>query len=124
MVVTSLKRPPKSLYQDEYCPRGDMENRIKEQMMLFSERTSATAWNANQFRLLLSAIAYVLMLNLRQIALAGTKMAKAQINSIRLKIIKVGAVIVKKASRIHFHMSSSYPLKEMFNLMYQRLACG
>lgn len=124
MVVTSLKSPPKCLYQDEYCPRGDMENRIKEQMMLFSSRTSATAWNANQFRLLLSAIAYVVMLNLRQLALAGTKMAKAQINSIRLKIIKVGAVIVKKASRIHFHMSSSYPLKEMFNLMYQRLACG
>ena len=124
MVVTSLKSPPKSLYQDDYCPRGDMENRIKEQMMLFSDRTSATAWDANQFRLLLSAIAYVLMLNLREIALVGTEMAKAQIQSIRLKIIKIGAVIVKKASRVYFHMSSSYPLKELFNLMYQRLACG
>ena len=113
-VVTNLPGDPQELYDKVYCGRGEMENRIKEQMQLFSERTSAHQWWANQWRLLLSALAYTLMEAMRRLALKGTKWARAQCHTLRLKLIKIGAVIVRNTRTIHFHLSESYPWAQSF----------
>lgn len=113
-VVTSLKCNAEKIYTKVYCARGDMENRIKEQMSLFSGRTSCHAWWANQFRLLLSGFAYVLIERLRHFALKGTDLARAQVGTIRLKIIKIGGVIIKNTRRIKIMLSSSYPYQQLF----------
>jgi len=121
-IVTNLDGDAKTLYEDVYCARGDMENRIKEQQLgLFADRTSASAWWANQFRLMLSSIGYVLMENMRRTALKGTEFAKSQMTTIRLKLLKIGAVIVKNTRRIKFMFSSSYPWQEEFMLIANRL---
>jgi hypothetical protein len=92
-----------------------MENRIKEQQLgLFSDRTSAHGWWANQFRVLLSAAAYVLMETIRRVALAGTELARAQVGTIRLKLLKVGTVIVRNTRRIRLLFSSAYPHQALF----------
>jgi len=92
-----------------------MENRIKEQQLgLFSDRTSAHEWWANQFRLLLSSCAYVLIEMLRRLGLVGTDLAHAQVQTIRLKLLKLGAVIVRNTRRIRIWFSSSFPLQELF----------
>ncbi len=121
-VVTNLPGNPQELYDKVYCGRGEMENRIKEQMQLFSERTSAHQWWANQWRLLLSALAYTLMEAMRRFALKGTKWARLQCHSLRLKLIKIGAVIVRNTRTIHFHLSESYPWASLFNHAARRLA--
>ncbi len=109
-VVTTLKGDPQQLYEDVYCQRGDMENRIKEQqLMLFADRTSCQAMLANQFRLLLSGLAYTLLDALRRIALAGTEMATAQSDTLRLKLIKVAARVRVTARRVVFHLASCCP---------------
>jgi hypothetical protein len=114
-VVTSLQGQAQGLYDQLYCARGEMENRIKEQQLgLFSDRTSAHEWWANQFRLLLSSCAYVLVEMLRRIGLVGTELAHAQVQTIRLKLLKLGAVIVRNTRRIRIWFSSSFPLQELF----------
>lgn len=120
-VVTSLTQTPKHLYDKIYCARGDMENRIKEQQLLFSERTSCHEWWPNQFRLLLSGFAYTLMERLRQIALCGTELAKAQVNTIRLKLFKIGGVVLRNTRRVRIMLSSAYPHKDLFSRAVARL---
>ena len=114
-VVTSLLEDPKSLYQQRYCARGDMENRIKEQQFLFSDRTSCHRWWPNQFRLLMSGLAYTLVNGLRRLALKGTELAKAQVNTIRLKLFKVAAIVVKNTRRLRFLLPENYPYQEVFS---------
>ena len=114
-VVTNLPEPPQHVYDKRYCPRGEMENRIKEQQLyLFADRTSCHRWWPNQFRLLLSALAYLLMEAIRRLALAGTELARAQCSTIRLKLLKIGAVIIRNTRRIRFMLSSAYPFRSLF----------
>ena len=120
-VVTNLPGDPQELYDKVYCARGEMENRIKEQMQLFSERTSAHQWWANQWRLLLSGLAYTLIEALRRLALKGTQWGRLQCHSLRLKLIKIGAVIVRNTRTIHIHLSESYPWASLFNHAARRL---
>jgi hypothetical protein len=114
-VVTSLEGDARQLYDEGYCARGEMENRIKEQQLgLFSDRTSCHAWWANQFRVLLSAAAYVLMETIRRVGLKGTELARAQVGAIRLKLLKIGTVIVRNTRRIRLFFSSAYPYRQLF----------
>ena len=92
-VVTNLGGRGQELYDGLYCQRGEMENRIKEQQLdLFADRTSCHKWRPNQFRLILASLAYNLIEAIRRLALAGTEMARAQAGTIRLKLLKIGAV--------------------------------
>jgi hypothetical protein len=122
-VVTNVPGDPQSLYEDVYCQRGEMENRIKEQQLgLFADRTSCHRFPANQFRLLLSSAAYVLVQALRRTALAGTELARAQVGTIRLKLLKVAARVVVSVRRVAFHLSSSYPYQAVFREVLARLS--
>lgn len=124
-VVTNLEGQAQELYDKVYCARGEMENRIKEQQLgLFSDRTSCHGWWANQFRVLLSAAAYVLMEAIRRIGLGGTDLQRAQVGTIRLKLLKIGAVIVRNTRRIRLFFSSAYPYKEPFKSACVALASG
>jgi len=121
-VVTNRSDDPATLYDGIYCQRGEMENRIKEQQRgLFADRTSCSDWWANQFRLLLASLAYTLMQTIRAVGLVGTELAAAQCTTIRLKLFKVGAAIVRSVRRIRFLLSSSYPYRELFELVALRL---
>jgi Transposase DDE domain group 1 len=114
-VVTNVPGGPQELYEDVYCQRGEMENRIKEQQLgLFADRTSCHRFLANQFRLLLSSAAYVLMQALRREALSGTELARAQVGTIRLKLLKVAARVAVSARRVVFHLASGYPYRAVF----------
>jgi hypothetical protein len=107
-VVTSLARetwPAQQLYEVNYCGRGDMENRIKEQFSLFADRVSAETMRANQMRLYLSAIAYVLVSGLRRLGLKATELAEAQVSTIRTKVLKIGAQIRVTARKIWVSMA-------------------
>lgn len=115
--------PARELYEQMYCARGDMENRIKEQMMLFAERVSTATMRANQLRLYLSAAAYVLMQGLRRLALQGTEFATAQVNTIRLKLLKIGANVRLSVRRVWISMSSGYPYQSLFETLWLRLRC-
>lgn len=122
-VVTNLPGRSRDLYDRIYCARGDMENRIKEQQLyLFADRTSCSKWWANQFRLLLSSLAYVLFDTMRRTALAGTELAHAACETIRLKLLKIGAVVTRNTRRVRLMLSSAYPYKNIFNLVAHRLA--
>jgi hypothetical protein len=117
-VVTSLS-PEEfdavTLYEKEYCARGEMENRIKEQQLyLFADRTSAETMRANQLRLWLSSLAYTLMATLRQKALAGTELASARCDTIRLKLLKIGAQVRVTVRKVWLSLSEAYPLREVF----------
>jgi len=114
-VVTNLPGDPQGLYDDLYCQRGDMENRIKEQQLdLFAGRTSCHSFLSNQFRLLLSSAAYVLLESLRRLGLEGTELARAQAGTIRLKLLKIGARITWSVRRIVLHLAGGYPFKQLF----------
>ena len=117
-VVTSLapeQAEARPLYEELYCARGDMENRIKEQqLMLFADRTSCHDFQANQFRLLLSSCAYVLVQALRRIALTDTELGKAQVSTIRLKLLKIAARVTTSVRRVVFHLASPYPYQQLF----------
>jgi hypothetical protein len=116
-VVTSLSPEEigaRTLYEDKYCERGEMENRIKEQFELFADRTSTATMRANQLRLWLSALTYVLMNEVRRVGLAGTKMAQAQCSTIRTRLLKVGALVKVSVRRVLVSLSSSFPLRELF----------
>jgi hypothetical protein len=119
-LVVNVPGDPQELYEDVYCQRGDMENRIKEQQLdLFADRTSCHRFLANQFRLLLSAAAYVLVQALRRTALPATDLAKAQIGTIRLKLLKVAARVLVTARRVVFHLASSYPFRSQFQAVFE-----
>jgi hypothetical protein len=122
-VVANVPGDPQELYEEVYCQRGEMENRIKEQQLdLFADRTSCHRFLANQFRLLLSSAAYVLVQALRREALVGTELARAQVGTIRLKLLKVAARVVVTVRRVMFHLSSSYPYQAAFREVFERLA--
>jgi len=114
-VVTSLTGEGQDLYEKVYCARGEVENRIKEQQLgLFADRTSCHDFVANQFRLLLSSLAYVLIETLRRVGLAGSELAQAQVSTIRLKLLKIGAQVQRSVRRIVIHLSEAFPLAELF----------
>jgi hypothetical protein len=114
-VVTSLSGDCAELYDQMYCARGEAENRIKEQQLdLFSDRTSCMNWLPNQLRVLLSSLAYTLMTAIRRLALSGSKLARACCGTIRLKLFKIGAVVVRNTRRVHLMLSSAYPLQGLF----------
>jgi hypothetical protein len=122
-VVTNLSGDGKALYEKLYCARGEMENRIKEQQLdLFADRTSCHRWWPNQFRLLLSSLAYMLLEAIRRLALRGTELANAYVGTLRLKLLKVGAVILRNTRRIRFLLSSAYPHQRLFLHVAARLA--
>ncbi len=121
-VVTNLEGVPQSLYDDLYCARGEAENRIKEQQLgLFADRTSCHDFTANQFRVLLSAAAYVLIEHVRRVGLAGTELANAQVSTIRLKLLKIGACIRCSVRRVLLHLASGFPRKSLFAEVLTRL---
>jgi hypothetical protein len=121
-VVTNLTGDPQQLYEKVYCVRGEMENRIKEQQLdLFADRTSCSLWWPNQFRLLLSTLAYTLMNAIRRIALQTTELAQATCATIRLKLFKVGAVVIRNTRRVKLLLSSSYPYQALFQSVCQKL---
>ena len=124
-VVTSLSKEQivaSALYEDLYCARGDMENRIKEQQLaLFADRTSAHQMAVNQLRLWFSSVAYVLMAELRRLGLEGTALARAQCDTMRLKLLKIGARIRVTSRRVWVMLSSAYPHKAVFLQAFQQL---
>ena len=124
-VVTSLKRSEagaRHLYEKIYCARGEMENRIKEcQLDLFADRTSSATMQANQLRLWFASMAYVLLCGLRRIGLAHTQFAEATCGTIRLKLLKIGALVRVSVRRIKIAMASACPWQDAFELAYARL---
>lgn len=124
-VVTSVSADEKSasvLYEDVYCQRGDMENRIKEQQLwLFADRTSSSKMRANQIRLWFSSVAYMLISALRRLGLAGTEMSSAQSGTIRLKILKIGALIKVTFRKIWVSFAEGYPYEKIFARAYENL---
>ena len=123
-IVTNLKgKKAKRLYCQTYCARGRMENFIKDHKnVLHSDRTSCHKFEANQFRLFLHSAAYTLVHTLQHRGLKGTEFAKAQFDTIRLKVLKVGARVVEKATRIKFHFPAAFPLKHIWATMAENLA--
>ena len=124
-VVTNLTGNAQRIYDRLYCARGEMENRIKEQQLgLFADRTSCHTWWANQFRLLLSSLAYTLLETIRRVALHGTALARAQCGTLRLKLLRIGAIVLRNTRRIRLLLSSAYPNRELFCLVAARLKPG
>ena len=114
-VVTNLAGDPKGLYDDLYCQRGEAENRIKEaQVGLFATRTSCQVFAANQLRVLLAALGYVLIERLRALALQGTVLATAQVDTLRIKLLKVAAVVKRNTRRIRLYLASNWPSAGIF----------
>ena len=124
-IVTNLPKeewPGKELYEETYCARGEMENKIKEQQLyLFADRTSAGKFEANQLRLWFSSLAYVLFSGLRRMGLKGTELEKARSDTIRLKLLKLGAQVKVTVRRLWLKLSSSDPLKELFRKVWKNL---
>ena len=122
-ITTSLAGEGRQLYEQTYCARGEVENRIKEQQLgLFADRTSCHDFVANQFRLLLSSLAYVLIETLRRTCLATTELARAQVSTIRLKLLKIGALVQRSVRRIVIHLSESFPMREVFQTLAATLS--
>ncbi|MBI2748783.1 MAG: IS1380 family transposase [Burkholderiales bacterium] len=114
-VVTNLTGAPQALYDDLYCQRGEAENRIKEaQVGLFATRTSCQQFQSNQLRMLLAALGYVLIERLRALALKGTKLATAQVDTLRIKLLKLAAVITRNTRRICLYLASNWPSADIF----------
>jgi hypothetical protein len=125
-VVTSLPLsswPVRELYEQLYCARGEMENRIKEQLSLFSDRLSTESLRANQLRLYLSSLAYVLVEALRRVGLAGTEGAEYQVETIRLRLLKIAAQVRITARKIWIRYSKAYPWKNTFVSAWAALRC-
>jgi hypothetical protein len=112
-----------ALYEKTYCARGEMENRIKEQLGLFADRMSTESLRANQLRLYFSSLAYVLVHALRRLALVGTQWAHAQVQTIRLRLLKIAAEVRLSVRRIWVSYSKAYPWKEMFATAWLALRC-
>ena len=125
-VVTSLAGEAwaaQALYEELYCARGDMENRIKEQLSLFADRVSSETMRANQMRLYLSTMAYVLVSGLRRVGLKATELAQAQVATIRTKLLKIGAQIRVTVRKVWVSMASSYPWQELYQQVWANLRC-
>jgi hypothetical protein len=125
-VVTSLAAEGwarRELYEDLYCARGDMENRIKEQFVLFADRVSASTMRANQLRIYLSVMAYTLVCGLRRLGLKATELATAQVGTIRLRLLKIGAQVRVTVRKVWVQMASSYPYQALFQQVWQQLRC-
>jgi hypothetical protein len=124
-VVTSYSKDEydaRTLYEKEYCARGEMENRIKEQQLyLFSDRTSTRYLRSNQLRLYLSAMAYVLLETFRRVGLKGTEMEHAQCNTIRLRLLKIGASVRISVRRIALSLAGGYPYQHIFAMAHRNL---
>ena len=124
-VVTSLpasKITPSLLYTKKYCPRGEMENRLKEQQLdLFADRTSTQTFDSNQLRLWLSSIAYILMQTFRQNCLSKTSFAQATVGTIRLSFLKLGARITISCRRILIAIATAYPYQDILGIAYLRI---
>ena len=121
-LVTNIAGDPRALYEDHYCPRGDMENRIKEQQLgLFADRTSCHDFAANQFRVLLAAAAYVLFDHIRRTALVGSELERAEVSTIRLRLLRIGALVQKTVRRIVVRIASGFPGQELFQRVAMRL---
>jgi hypothetical protein len=127
-IVTSLSMqqwPARELYEDCYCARGECENRIKEaQLDLFADRLSAATFRANQLRLWLASAAYVLMHTLRRVGLVGTPLARACANTIRLKLLKIGAVVTVSVRRVRLAMSEASPHQREFIAAFHALSAA
>ena len=114
-VVTNLAGEPQALYDDLYCQRGEAENRIKEaQVGLFATRTSCQHFQGNQLRMLLAALGYVLIERLRALALVGTALATAQVDTLRIKLLKLAAVVTRNTRRIRLYLASNWPSADVF----------
>jgi len=125
-VVTSLTSEAweaRVLYEELYCQRGEMENRVKEQFQLFSDRLSTHWLWSNQLRLSLSAFAYVLIDTLRRVGLPGTEMAQAEVNTIRLQLLKIGAIVRISVRKIWVSLASAHPAAMLFARVYAALRC-
>jgi hypothetical protein len=125
-VVTSLTSEEwqaQALYEELYCERGNMENRIKEQFSLFADRVSAETMRANQMRLYLSAMAYILISGLRRLGLKATELAQAQVSTIRTKLLKIGAQIRVTVRKVWVSMASSYPWQDLYQRVWANLRC-
>jgi hypothetical protein len=125
-VVTSLTSEQwagQKLYEQFYCARGEMENRIKEQMCLFADRLSTDEMKGNQLRLYFSAFAYTLIEALRRLGLKGTEWAQAQVDTIRTKLLKIGAIVRISVRRIVLQLSSAYPWKDVYAHVFHALRC-
>jgi Transposase DDE domain group 1 len=123
-VVTSLSAeawPAPALYEELYCARGEMENRIKEQLMLFADRTSTAYLRSNQLRLYFSSVAYVLLQMLRRLGLVGTELAKAQCTTIRLKLLKIGALMRISVRKVWVSLADGYPYVALFRQVHEKL---
>ncbi len=124
-ILTTLQGDPQHLYDRLYCARGEMENRIKEcQLGLFGTRLSCHRFVANQFRLLLASMAYILLERMRTLGLAGTELASAQAQTLRTKLLKAGAIIIRNTRRIRFFISSSFAHQEAFLQVARHFASG
>ena len=118
----SVARNPEEFYREMYCMRGEMENRIKEQQLcLFADRTSCTKFMANQFRLMLSSLSYVLVDGLRRLGLAGSKQSRWRVDTIRLRLFKIAARVRVTCRRVVFHLSSHCPSEAIFRGVLARL---
>jgi hypothetical protein len=125
-VVTSLASEAwqaRPLYEELSCQRGEMENRVKEQFQLFSDRTSTHWLWSNQLRLYLSAFAYILLDTLRRVGLKGTEMAQAEVNTIRLRLLKIGALVRVSTRKIWVSLASAHPVAGLFAHVYATLRC-
>jgi len=125
-VVTSLRSEEwaaQALYEELYCARGDMENRIKEQFSLFADRVSTETMRANQMRLYLSTMAYILVSGLRRLGLKATELAEAQVSTIRTKLLKIGAQIRVTVRKVWVSMASSYPWQDLYQQVWTNLRC-
>jgi Transposase DDE domain group 1 len=121
--LTSASWAAQALYEELYCARGDMENRIKEQFSLFADRVSTETMRANQMRLYLSAMAYTLVSGLRRLGLQGTELADAQVPTIRTKLLKIGAQIRVTVRKVWVSMASSYPWQGLYGQVWANLRC-
>ncbi len=122
-VVTNLDRPAEALYDQLYCQRGEAENRIKEtQLDLFGTRASSGKFLANWLRVMFSALAYTLMLRLKELALAGTELARATTATIRVKLLKIGAAVIRNTRRIRILLASHHPLRDLYATAARALA--
>lgn len=125
-IVTSLSAErwkAQELYEELYCARGDMENRIKEQFWLFADRVSAETMRANQMRLYWSVMAYVLVSGLRRLGLKATELAQAQVATIRTKLLKIGAQVRVTVRKVWVSMASSYPWQDLYQQVWSNLRC-
>jgi hypothetical protein len=122
-VVTTLSDEPRALYERVYCARGEMENRIKEQLTLFADRLSTATMRANQLRLYLSAMAYTLIEALRRLGLRGTELAQAEAGTLRLRLLRIAAQVRLSARRVRLRFSQHYPWQPVFAHAWGALRC-